>query len=79
MSKKKDKKKPNLKNERYAKFKKEKPAAMDLSFPELTPEERAQKQEDEQKIARFLRFNKNLPAKEVKERRMKSKRDWTGG
>jgi len=78
MSKKKKEKKPNPKKERYAKFKKEKPTVIDVSFPDLTSEEMKLKQEDELKIGRFLRFNRNPIPKEVKERRMKSKRDKVG-
>ncbi|MBS3128749.1 hypothetical protein J4410_06420 [Candidatus Woesearchaeota archaeon] len=77
MSKKKDKK-PNLKKERYLKFKKEKPASMDVSFPELSPDQMRQKQEDEFRINRFLRFSRNPIPQEIKERRMKSKRDRVG-
>ncbi|MBW2992788.1 hypothetical protein KY345_06240 [Candidatus Woesearchaeota archaeon] len=72
--KKKKQKKPNPKRERYAKFHKEKSAVMDLSMPDLTPEQQKQKREDEEKFGRFLRFSRNRPSKEVVERRMKSKR-----
>ena len=75
MGKKEKVKKVNLKKERYAKFHKEKPAAMDLRMPELTPEQQQQKKDAELALGRFLRFNRNPPPTEVKERRMKSKRD----
>ena len=68
------KKKVNPKRERYAKFRKEKPTNMTFTTPELTPEQRKQKQADEQSIDRFLRYSKNPPAKEIVARRMKSKR-----
>ncbi len=73
---KKDKKnkKVNLKKERYAKFKKERSGGIDTTMPELTPEQMRQKQEDEAKISRFLRFSRNPQAHEVVERREKSKR-----
>ncbi len=77
MSKKKNKnkkKKVNPKRERYAKFRKEKPATMNFTTPDLTPEQQKQKQKDELNIERFLRFNKNRPTKEISERKMKSKR-----
>ena len=67
-------KKPNPKRERYAKFHKEKSAVLDVSMPDLTSEQQAQKREDEDKYGRFLRYARNPPSKEVVERRMKSKR-----
>ena len=72
--KKKDKKKPNPKKEKYAKFHREKSSSMDVSMPDLSPELMKQKQDDEQKINRHLRFSRNPPTKEVNPRRMKSKR-----
>jgi hypothetical protein len=74
MGKKKKQKKINPKRERYAKFHKEKSATMDISMPELTPEQRKAKMEAEEKIGRFLRFSKNPPTKEIVERKMRSKR-----
>lgn len=71
---KKKKKRVNLKKEKYAQFRKDKPSAMDFSTPDLTPEQVKQKQEDEMKINRFLRFNKNPPTKEVNARKERSKR-----
>lgn len=67
-------KKVNAKKEKYAKFKKDKPSTLDISTPELPPELQKQKQEDEKKIDKFLRFNKNPPTKEVVTRKIKSKR-----
>ena len=72
--KKKKDKKISAKKEKYAKFRKDKPTAIDLTPPDLTPEQMKQKQEDEIKIGKFLRYNKNPPTKEIKERKMKSKR-----
>ena len=72
--KKKKYKKISAKKEKYAKFRKDKPTSIDLTPPDLTPEQMKQKQEDEIKITRFLRYSKNLPTKEIKERKMKSKR-----
>lgn len=71
-------KKVNPKKERYAKFKKEKPSAIDVSFPDLDSEQQKQKREDEEKMGRFFRFSRNPIPKEVKERRMVSKRDRVG-
>jgi len=72
-SKKKKAKKISAKKERYAKFRKEKNATIDITMPELSPEQNKQKQEDEMKIGRFLRFNKNPPQKELKEKLLKRK------
>ncbi|MEK6854428.1 MAG: hypothetical protein AABX60_03765 [Nanoarchaeota archaeon] len=67
-------KKINAKALRYAKFQKDKPAVVDITMPELTAEQNKQKQEDQERIDRFLRYNKNPPTKELSERRMRSKR-----
>ena len=72
-SKKKKVKKISAKKERYAKFRKDKDASFDLTMPDLTPEQFKQKQEAEINISRFLRFNRNLPTKELKEKRLKRK------
>ena len=52
------KKKVNPKKERYAKFRKEKPAIMTFTTPNLTPEQQKQKQEDERIIGTFLRYSR---------------------
>lgn len=70
-SKKKKLKKVNAKKERYAKFRKEKNVSMNLTMPDLTPEQSKEKQEAELRISRFLRFNKNPPLKDLKEKRLK--------
>jgi len=67
-------KKVNPKKERYAKFHKEKSANLDLSMPELDDDQARLKREDESKINRFLKFNKNRPPHEIVERKEKSKR-----
>ncbi len=68
------KKKVNPKKEKYAKFRKDKPSTMNFTSPDLTPEQQKQKQADESKIERFLRFSRNVPTKEISERKMRSKR-----
>lgn len=72
--KKKEKKKVSAKREKYAKFKKDKPSNLNFSTPELTPEQQKQKQEDESKIARFLRFSKNRPVLSIKEKKAREKK-----
>ena len=52
------KKKVNPKKERYAKFRKDKPAIMVFTTPDLTPEQLKQRQEDDGKIGSFLRYSK---------------------
>ncbi len=74
MGKRKKEKKISAKAMRYAKFQKDKPAVVDITMPDLTEEANKQKQLDQDRIDRFLRYNKNPPTKEVSERRMKSKR-----
>lgn len=67
-------KKVSVKKEKYAKFRKDKPGALNISMPDLTEEQAKQKREDELKIDKYLRFTKNPPVKEIVERRAKSKR-----
>ncbi|MBN1156377.1 hypothetical protein JXA85_02080 [Candidatus Woesearchaeota archaeon] len=72
---KKDKpKKISAKKEKYLKFRKEKTTTMDWTPPALTDEQVKQKQEDEMKISKFMRFSRNPPPTEVVERKMRSKR-----
>jgi hypothetical protein len=75
MAKKKDKvkKKLSAKKEKYAKFHKEKAPNMNLTSPELTPEQQKQKQQDELKINSFLRYSKNRPTLSIREKRAKGK------
>ncbi len=68
------KKKVNLKKERYAKFRKDKPSTVSSVTLELTPEQRKQAIEDDTNITSFLRSNKNPPTKEISKRKMASKR-----
>lgn len=74
MGKRKKEKKISAKAAKYAKFQKDKPAAIDFTMPDLNEEQNKQKQLDQDRIDRFLRYNRNPPTKEVSERRMKSKR-----
>ncbi len=74
MSNKKKVKKVSAKKERYAKFHKEKSGVLDLSMPDLTDEQVQTKREDETKIDRFLRYNRNPPPKTIVPRKAKSKR-----
>ena len=71
---KKKQKKVSAKALRYAKFQKEKPGTVDITMPDLSEEQNKRKQEDQDRIDRFLRYNRNPPTKEVSERRMRSKR-----
>lgn len=48
----------NPKKEKYAKFRKEKPATMDVRMPEFTEEQQRQKLLNEQAINNFLRMNR---------------------
>ena len=75
MAKKKKEKKMSAKKEKYVKFaNKEKSGTLDLTFPDLDDAQTDMKRQDELKIDRHLRLNKNLPTKEVVARKMKSKR-----
>ena len=65
---KKKQKKVSAKREKYAKFKREKPGTLDLKMPDLDPEQQKQKQQDEIKINRFLRFSRNPPTKEIRKK-----------
>jgi hypothetical protein len=67
-------KKVNVKRERYAKFRKEKPSAMSFTTPDISIEQRKYAQDDDKKISIFLKTHRNKPAKEIVERKMKSKR-----
>ena len=67
-------KKVSAKKEKYAKFHREKPGTLDIAFPDLTDEQVDQKKTDEEKMDKYLRFNRNIPSKEINDRRAKSKR-----
>ena len=71
---KKKEKKISAKAAKYAKFQKDKPAVIDFTMPDLTAEQNKQKQEDQERIDKFLRYNSNPAVKEVSERRIRSKR-----
>jgi hypothetical protein len=64
----------NPKKEKYAKFHKEKSATLDVSMPDLSEEQVKQKREDEKRIDKYIRFNRNPPTKEIVLRRMLAKR-----
>ncbi|MFH1134233.1 MAG: hypothetical protein V1735_07150 [Nanoarchaeota archaeon] len=68
-SKKKKAKKVSAKKEKYLKFRKEKPTVVDIKIPDLTPEQVKQRQVDELSINRFLRFSKNAPRREIREKK----------
>jgi len=67
-------KKVSAKKEKYAKFRKEKPGVINIDMPDLDDGQMKQKRTDEEKIGKYLRFNRNKPPKEVIERKEKSKR-----
>ncbi len=67
-------KKVSAKKERYVKFRKEKPAIVDISMPDLSDEQIKQKRTDEENINKHLRFSRNRPTREIVKRREKSKR-----
>lgn len=56
MGKKDKSKKPNPKKDRYAQFRKDKPK-LNLASPELNPEQTKWKQNAEQDIGKFFKFN----------------------
>ena len=74
MGKKDKQKKISAKKEKYAKFRKEKPGTVTLTMPELTAEEQREKQENEMRIMKFVRFNSYRPERFVNERKARSKR-----
>lgn len=72
---KKDKpKKISAKKERYAKFRKEKPASLTIAPPDLTEDQIRERREDEQRINMFWRTYRRPPERFVNERKAKSKR-----
>jgi len=68
------KKKVNPKRERYSKFRKEKPSTIDTSTPDLSEEQQKFKQEGEDKLGKFMKFNRRKPERYINERKAKSKR-----
>lgn len=67
-------KKISAKKERYSKFHSDKPGTLNIAMPELSEDQVKRNREDDEKIGKFLRFNKNPPIKEIVERKEKSKR-----
>ena len=59
------KKKISAKSIRYEKFRKEKPAVLDISMPLLSDDQNKQKMDDQDRIDRFLKSNRNPQTKEV--------------
>ena len=53
------KKKVNPKRALYSKFRKDKPASMTFSPPDLTSEQQKQRLEDDGKIGLFMRYNRS--------------------
>ncbi len=77
MGKKKNKnkaKKVNIKKERYAKFRKEKPSSMTVFMPDLPEDATAMRRQDEQRISDFWRHYRRPPQRFIRERDAKSKR-----
>lgn len=73
VGKKKKKKKVNPKKEKYSKYHREKPATMDIHFPELSDEQSKTKRVNEDSITKYLRFNRNKPTKSLLDKRKKTK------
>ncbi len=74
MSKRKKEKRKNPKKEKYAKYHKEKSLSFTSHSVERDDDDLKNQKDDEFKLERFLRSNRNPPAQEVSERKMKSKR-----
>jgi hypothetical protein len=72
--KKKESKKTSAKKLKYAKFRKDKPSNLNISAPDLTPEQQKQKQIDEAKINSFLRYSRNRPSLSIREKKAKGKK-----
>jgi hypothetical protein len=66
-------KKVSAKKQKYLKFKKEKSSNIDLSMPDLSEEQVLARRENDTRIDRFLKFNRNPPTKSLKEKRIKTK------
>ena len=75
---KKSKKKANLKKLKYAKFHKEKSAALDLTMPDLDEGLQKQKRDDETRYMKYFRYSRNQRSHEIVKRRESSKRDVKG-
>lgn len=68
------KKEINPKKVKYAKFRKDKPAQMDLTMPELAEDFVKDRRIDETRIEKHFKFNRNPEAKSVNPRKDLSKR-----
>ena len=73
-NKKKKTKKPNPKREKYAKFRKDKATNMTFSVPDLSNNQMKDRVVDETKVEKFWKFRRSPPRKEVRDRKLKSKR-----
>jgi len=73
MSKRKKEKKVSARKLRYAKFKKDKPSQLNITSPDLTPEQQKQKQIDELRISSYLRYSKNRPTLSVRDKKAKGR------
>jgi hypothetical protein len=67
-------KKINAKRERYAKFKKDKPGALDVRMPELPDTVMQEARQADDRIIDFWRHRSRVPDREINERKLKSKR-----
>lgn len=67
-------KKVSAKKEKYAKFRKDKPSTLNITAPDLTPEQQKQKQIDEGRINSYLRYSKNRPALSLREKKKRKGR-----
>ena len=70
----KEKKKLTAKQQKYLKFRREKPGTLDLKMPDLDEEVVKQRREDETSVERFWRYRAKMPEKYVNERKALSKR-----
>ena len=77
MGKKKNKnksKRVNIKRERYAKFRKERPSSMTVAMPDLPEDVAQRRKQDEQRISDFWRHYRRPPERFNRERDAKAKR-----
>lgn len=68
------KKEINPKKVKYAKFRKDKPAQMDLSMPELAEDFVKERRVDETRIEKHFKFSRNPNTRSVNPRKDESKR-----
>ena len=74
MGKKEKSKKISVKQERYLKFRKEKPSSMTFAMPDLSEDQVQQRRTDQQRIDNFWRYYRRPPPRFVNERKARSKR-----